>query len=298
MANTTLCGRRAARYSSAMTDTSNPRPAAPPIVWTIAGTDPSGGAGIPADLLTLHDLGCHGASVVTAILAQNTLGVVRIEPASALIVRAQLTALADDLPPAAVKIGMLSRAEIVRAVAETLAGVSAPAVCDPVLASTGGAALLDTTGRGALVSELLPRLAVLTPNAPEAEILTGQRIASPDDVRRAADRLLAMGPRAVVLKGGHFGGSDARDYFSDGRETFWMASPRQAIPRHGTGCVFSSALAAGLAQGVSLADAAMRAKAYVNQGFRLGAALGHGRPPLAHAGEPGDPRDWPLRIPA
>lgn len=281
-----------------MTAPSSPAPSAPPVVWAIAGTDPSGGAGLPADLKTFHALGCYGASVVTAVLAQNTLGVRRIEITTADIVRAQLAALAEDLPPAAIKIGMLGRAEIVRAVAEALDDARAPAVCDPVLASTGGVALLDDPGRAALIAELLPRLAVLTPNAPEAELLTGARIATPDDVPRAAERLLAQGPRAIVLKGGHLGGGDSRDYYSDGRESFWMASPRRPVLRHGTGCVFSSALAAGLARGRSPAEAALWAKAYVNQGLRLGPAIGHGRGPLAHPGEPTDPGDWPRRIPA
>lgn len=273
--------------------------APPRIVWTIAGSDPSGGAGIQADLKTLHALGVYAASALTAVVAQNTQGVRQIEPLSAAIVRAQLAALADDLPPAAIKIGMLHRAEIVSVVAEALADISAPAVCDPVLASTGGAPLLDEGGRAALLERLLPRLTVLTPNAVEAEILSGRRIISDDDVRRAAERLLARGPRAVVLKGGHLGGAESRDFYLDHRESFWLVSPRRETPHtHGTGCVFSSALAAGLALGRPPPEAAAWAKAYVNQGLRLGVRVGLGRGTLSHPGPPTDPQDWPLKEPA
>ncbi len=278
-----------------------PRPprraaSAPPIVWAIAGTDPSGGAGIAADLKTLQALGVYGAPVVTAVTAQNTRALREIERCSERIVRAQLRALAEDLPPAAVKIGMLGGAAIVRVVAEALAELTAPAVCDPVLAATVGGALLDAPGRAALVELLLPRLAALTPNAPEAAALTGLPVETPEEVRRAADRLLAMGPRAVVLKGGHLGGRESRDYFTDGRESFWMASPRLASRNtHGTGCVFSSALAAGLALGRTPAEAALWAKAYVHQGIRRGPALGGGRGPLAHPGPPRAARDFPRR---
>ena len=270
-------------------------PSHPPVVWAIAGTDPSGGAGLPADLKTLHALGCYAAPIVTAVVAQNTRGVRRVRRVSADLVRAQIEALTEDFIPAAVKVGMLGGAPAVRAVADALARLSAPIVCDPVLAASGGAELLDAEGIRTLISRLVPRVTVLTPNIPEAERLTGLRVRGPEDMPHVAERLRGLGAATVVLKGGHLAGPACGDFFTDGERAFWLWSLRCPLSVHGTGCVFASALAAGLARGQRPADAARWAKAYVNQGLRLALVFGGGRPILAQVPPSFDPADEPLR---
>ena len=266
-----------------------------PIVWTVAGTDPSGGAGIQADLKVFHALGAYGGSAITAVIAQNTLDVRAVEFPSEAMVEAQLEALREDLPPVAVKLGMLGRAATVRAVARVLREFPAAfVVCDPVLGSTGGVPLLDAEGLAALRDELLPRVDVLTPNRPEAARLTGRPVEDEEGMRRAADALRAMGARGVVVKGGHGTGAEARDLFVDAAHRQWLTSPRLAAgATHGTGCTFSSALAAFVALGRPVAEAVARAKAYVNQGLRLGGGIGRGNGPLAHEGWPRSAQDRP-----
>ncbi|MCX7819292.1 MAG: bifunctional hydroxymethylpyrimidine kinase/phosphomethylpyrimidine kinase [Kiritimatiellae bacterium] len=268
-----------------------------PIAWTIAGTDPSGGAGIQADLKVFHSLGVYGGSAITAIVVQNTLGVRSVEPLGAGVVRAQIECLGEDLPPRAVKVGMLATAENVRVVAELLGPLGVPIVVDPVLASSGGAVLLAGGGVEELVQRLLPCTTLLTPNLGEAARLLGREEISAADMPAAAEALLERGPAAVLLKGGHAEwASECRDFFATrAGERRWLVSPRRRVTHtHGTGCTLSSAIAAFLAHGQSLGPAVVLGKAYVNQGLRLGGGIGRGRGPLAHLGWPHDPADLPV----
>lgn len=265
-----------------------------PIAWTIAGTDPTAGAGIQADLKTFHGLGVHGCTVITAVIAQNTQGVQRIEHMPAEIVEAQLKSLADDTAPGAIKIGMLGRAETVSAVARALEGLNAKIVCDPVLASTSGTALLDPAALEAFRRDLLPRVNMLTPNLREAETLLGRSLGGANDLPGAAAELLDLGVRCVLLKGGHADGPLCADYWTNGKQTAWLTCPRIETPHtHGGGCTLSSAIAAAYALGFGGLDAIVIARAYVNQGLRHSGGVGRGRGPLAHLGWPSDPRDLP-----
>ncbi len=270
-----------------------------PICWTIAGTDPTAGAGIQADLKTMQGLGAYGCTVITAILAQNTQGVRRVECLEPGWVAAQIEALAADTPPQAVKIGMLGRRATVEIVARYLQQNPVFAVCDPVLHASSGADLLEPAAWPPMIRDLFPRLALATPNIPEAQQLTGLRIVDPAGMEAAATRLLELGAPSVLIKGGHAGADTAAlDFWTDGHDRFWLNSPRQAQPHtHGAGCTFSSAVAAAAALGLPLADALVVAKAYVNQGLRLGGGIGRGRGPLAHEGWPATPADLPWITP-
>jgi hydroxymethylpyrimidine/phosphomethylpyrimidine kinase len=233
-------------------------------VLTIAGSDSSGGAGIQADLRTLAAFGVHGATAITAITAQNAQGVTAIEPLAADLVIAQIESAAS-LSPRATKIGRLATAAIAEAVAAAIEELDLPlVVLDPVLASTSGTRLLDADGVQTLILELLPRVLVVTPNLPEAEALSGVRIASPADARTAAGRLHAMGAGNVVITGGHAGGVEVLDLLFDGRQFHELRTPR--VPGgnvRGTGCAYSSALAALLALDAPLPEAAARAQRHV-----------------------------------
>jgi len=269
----------------------------PPVVWAIAGTDPGGGAGIQADLKTMNRLGLHGCSVITALVAQNTQQVLRIEYPTAEMLAAQFDALTSSLPPDAIKIGMLGNATTVREVARRLAPLAAPVVCDPVMISTSGTSMLDGDAREVFVKELLPRVHILTPNLPEAEQLSGNSISSPGDIKLAADAIMALGVKAVLIKGGHDSGKTSQDYWQDADGSAWLSSPRSARGnRHGTGCTLSSAIASCLALGHTPLDAAVIAKSYVNQGMRLGATLVQPRAPLVFGDWPSDPADFPQVI--
>jgi len=236
-------------------------------VLTIAGSDSSGGAGIQADLRTFAALGVHGATAITAITAQNSQGVSAIAPLSADLVTAQIEAVAADGPLHATKIGMLANAAIVEAVAAAIDDLELPlAVLDPVLASTSGTRLLDTDGVQMLRLELLPRVLVVTPNVVEAEALSGRTIASLADAYDAAKRLHDMGAAHVIVKGGHLPGDDRTsvDVLFDGVAIHEARVPRIAGPvRRGTGCSFAAAVAAELALGRPLVEAAVRAQQHV-----------------------------------
>jgi hydroxymethylpyrimidine/phosphomethylpyrimidine kinase len=254
------------------------------IALTIAGSDPSGGAGVQADLKTFAAFGLFGASAITAITAQNTRGVTATAPLAAGLVTAQIAAVADDLPIHATKIGMLATAAIVQAVAGAIDdfGLSM-VVLDPVLAASGGERLLDAAGVQALCSDLLPRVRVITPNIPEAEALSGCRIATRDDRRRAAERLAGMGAAAVIITGGHESNSEVMDLLFDGATFFELRTPRVEGRRaHGTGCTFASALAAGLALGHGLPEAAARAQQYVAGAIAHAMPIGRGASVLDH----------------
>ncbi len=267
-----------------------------PIAWTIAGTDPSGGAGIQADLKAFHSLGVYGGSAITAVIAQNTLGVRRVEPVAPDLLAAQLEALVEDLPPRAIKIGMLGTASNVAVVARVVDAAGVPVICDPVLAASAGGALLDETGVEALLAKLLPRVTLVTPNLPEASRLCDFEVNDAATMRRAAERLLETGVGGVLIKGGHASdGIFCRDLLAlrDGRRQ-WLAGPRLQVNHgHGAGCTLSAAIAAFLAHGQPLPSAVVLAKAYVTQGLRHGGGIGRGRGPLAHLGWPGDPADLP-----
>jgi hydroxymethylpyrimidine/phosphomethylpyrimidine kinase len=241
----------------------------PPLVLTIAGSDPSGGAGIQADLATFAAHRVHGFSVLTAIIAQNSASVERVAPVAPVMVRAQIESAVAEAMPRAVKTGALGSAAIVRAVARAVDELRMPPpVVDPVMVSSTGAALLDLGGARALRRFLIPLARVVTPNLPEAEALTGIRCVSGAAIRAAARELVAMGARAVVIKGGHRAGA-AADLFHDGRRFVELRAARIPGGVHGSGCVFSAAIAASLARGMDLLEAVRAAKRYVTAAIRL-----------------------------
>ena len=253
-------------------------------VLTIAGSDSGGGAGIQADLKTFAALGVYGVSAVTAITAQNTMGVTGSWPLSADLVTAQIEAVAGDIEIHATKTGMLATAAIVEAVAAAIAALELPkVVVDPVMLSTSGVQLLDDDGVRALGAELLPRAMVVTPNIPEAEVLSGRAIRSIEDARAAAVRIHEMGAAAVIVTGGHALGDEIVDLLYDG--SVFMEFQVTRIPTrhtHGTGCTFASAIAAQLARGASLVDATAGAQSYVAGAIRHALAIGRGHGSLDH----------------
>ena len=257
--------------------------AAPPTVLTVAGSDSGGGAGIQADLKTMLALGVHGMSVLTAVTAQNSVGVQGAWPLPVEAVRAQYRSVVDDIGVRAVKTGMLASAELVEAVAELLAGTDAPVVVDPVGVSKHGDPLLAESALDSVRTRLLPVATVATPNLDEVAQLTGVRVESEEQLRPAAEAVLAFGPRWVLVKGGHLAG-DAVDLLTDGVEEHWLRAPRHDNRHtHGTGCTLASALAARLALGDSVPGAARAAKAYVTGAIAAGFPLGSGIGPVDHA---------------
>jgi len=252
-----------------------------PIALTIAGSDSGGGAGIQADLKTFAALGAHGTSAITAITAQNTVDVTDVFELPPRLVRAQIDAVVSDLGVDAAKTGMLSSAEIIEAVAAAVqAHAITKLVVDPVMVAKGGARLLRDDAVGALRSRLLPLAAVLTPNIPEAEVLLGHPVRSLDERREAARELLALGPRAVVVKGGHAEGA-AVDVYWDGSELVELIADRiETANTHGSGCVFSAAIAARLAAGRLAVDAVRDAKQFITNAIEFSLELGHGHGPV------------------
>lgn len=263
------------------------------MAMTIAGSDSSGGAGIQADLKTFSSLGLYGASVVTAITAQNTEGVHSQFAIPAEMVCNQIVAVMDDLTPSVVKIGMLANADIVHAVADALRGCNIPIVLDPVIVSTSGHRLLSAEALDVVKQRLLPMATVITPNIPEMEALTMMPIGSESEKLEAARYLISIGARAVLLKGGHESGAEKRDILylptENGILEEHMSMP--TIPTrntHGTGCTLSSAIAAYIALGCGLSEAAHRAKEYVTNALMAGAdiVLGRGHGPVNHLFNP------------
>lgn len=250
---------------------------------TIAGSDPSGGAGIQADLKTFAAHGVYGTTAITALTVQNTLGVTRVSAVDRVLVTAQIDAVVSDLGADATKIGMLANGALVDAVAEAIGRHRlAHVVIDPVFRATSGHALLDDAAIAPLIARLLPLADVVTPNTNEAGILTGEAVTSLDEMRRAAARLVALGARAAIVTGGHLDGP-AIDVCFDGRTYTELRAERLGGPHtHGTGCTFSAAIAARLAQGDDLVTAARAAKAYVTRAIAQAPGLGHGRGPLQH----------------
>ena len=253
-------------------------------VLVIAGSDSGGGAGIQGDIKTITLLGGYAATAVTAITVQNTLGVSRVHGLPADLIEAQGLAVLEDIGADAIKTGMLGDAATVEAVARLLdqAGDLA-AVIDPVMVAKGGASLLDPQALSAVRSLLLPKASLLTPNAPEAAVLTGQVVETLDDLRRAGETLLSMGPRAVLMKGGHLAGERLTDILMTPRgETLFEGERIHSRHTHGTGCALASASATGLAQGMALTEAVARAWAYVHQAILTAPGLGQGHGPLNH----------------
>ena len=257
-------------------------------VLIIAGSDSGGGAGIQADIKTVTALGGYAAAAITAVTVQNTLGVTAVHPIPAEIVQAQARAVLDDIGADAIKTGMLGDAETVEAVAQVLSGSLVSAVIDPVMLSKSGAALLQSGALSAFRALMIPQAALLTPNAPEAEALTGLEVASLDGQRRAADRLLGQGVQAVLVKGGHVAGAAIVDLLVTRQGEHRFEHPRlETRHTHGTGCTLASACATGLAQGLPLVEAVERAVAYTARAIANAPGFGAGAGPLGHG--------WPLR---
>ncbi|MBI1357213.1 MAG: bifunctional hydroxymethylpyrimidine kinase/phosphomethylpyrimidine kinase [Acidobacteria bacterium] len=252
-----------------------------PVALTIAGSDPSGGAGLQADLKTFHQFGCYGMAVVSLLTVQNTVSVDAVELVSPELVRRQLEAVTTDILPGAAKTGALGSAAIIGVVADWARQSGVPLVVDPVMISKHGASLLAEEARQALLDQLLPRCTLLTPNAPEAARLTGLAVEDRDGMRAAAVRLRTLGAPAVLLKGGHLPGPEAVDLLLDEGGEVWLSAPRvDSKHTHGTGCVTAAAIAAGLAQGLSLEVSVRRAKAFVAAAIREAPGLGAGHGPL------------------
>jgi len=253
-----------------------------PVALTIAGSDPSGGAGLQADLKTFHQFGVYGEAVVTLLTVQNTQRVSRVQCMAPDLIAQQIQAVLEDIRPGAAKTGALGNAEIVEVVAQLAAGFDFPLVVDPVMVSKHGAALLPERAGRILAERLLPWAFLLTPNLAEAKALTGLEIHSVDDMRRAAERICEMGARAVLVKGGHLAGSATDVLFAAG-EWHEFAAPRIDTPHtHGTGCTYSAAITAELAKRTPLVEAVRRAKRFITEAIRTNPGLGSGSGPVNH----------------
>ena len=257
-------------------------------VLIIAGSDSGGGAGIQADIKTVTALGGYAATAITAVTVQNTLGVIDVHPIPLEVVEAQARAVLSDIGAEVIKTGMLGDAAVVEMVARLLDEARVPAVIDPVMVAKGGASLLAQEAVAAVREWLVPRAALLTPNAPEAQALTGLSVETTDDLRRAGEALLAAGARAVLMKGGHIAGERVTDILMTAEgETAFEGERIDTRHTHGTGCTLASACATGLAQGLPLAAAVARAWDYVHDAMLRAPGLGAGHGPLDHG--------WPLR---
>lgn len=256
-----------------------------PVTLTIAGSDSGGGAGIQADLKTFQELETFGMSVITALTAQNSLGVHGVFPTPREFVLQQLDAVLTDFPVAAVKTGMLFSSDIIKAVADRLSDTKIPLIIDPVMIAKGGSTLLLDEAIDALIHDLIPIATIITPNIPEASVLSGIDIHTEEDIDQVASILLTMGPKVVVMKGGHLQNElEATDriYLVTG-ETFTMSSKR--IPTkntHGTGCTFSAALTACIAKGMPVQQALVEAKKFIQLAIAHDLGLGHGHGPTNH----------------
>ncbi|OXE35012.1 MAG: bifunctional hydroxymethylpyrimidine kinase/phosphomethylpyrimidine kinase [Phenylobacterium zucineum] len=258
-------------------------------VLIIAGSDSGGGAGLQGDLKTVTVLGGYGATAVSAITVQNTLGVSAVYPLPLDLIEAQARAVLDDIGADAIKIGMLGDADVVERVAQILDSVrDIPAVIDPVMIAKGGHPLLADRAIGALRRLMIPRSTLLTPNAPEAAALTGLAVETVDDRRRAGEALLNLGAKAVLMKGGHGAGDVLVDLLMTPQgESRFETERLKTRHTHGTGCALASACATGLAQGLTLTSAVSRAWSFVQEALAHAPGLGAGHGPLDHA--------WPLR---
>ncbi|PLR20314.1 bifunctional hydroxymethylpyrimidine kinase/phosphomethylpyrimidine kinase [Caulobacter zeae] len=264
-------------------------------VLVLAGSDSGGGAGIQADIKTITALGGYAATAITAVTVQNTLGVTGVHPIPLEVIEAQARAVLDDIGADAFKTGMLGDVGVVEIVARVLASApQIPAVVDPVMIAKGGASLLAEQAIDAVKSLMIPRAALLTPNAPEASALTGLPVETIDDQRRAGEALLALGAKAVLMKGGHVANKSEKGIervvdllITPQGETSFEGERIDTRHTHGTGCTLASAIAAGLSQGLPLTDAVARAWNYVHEAMLRAPGLGKGHGPLDHA--------WPVR---
>jgi hydroxymethylpyrimidine/phosphomethylpyrimidine kinase len=257
-------------------------------VLIVAGSDSGGGAGIQADIKAVTMMGAYAATAITAVTIQNTLGVHGVHPLPLEVIQAQARAVIEDIGVDALKTGMLGSVEVVETVAALLDEAGAPAVVDPVMIAKGGSALLPGEAVSAVRSLMIPRAALLTPNAPEAEALTGLEVVDLDGQRRAGEALLALGAQAVLMKGGHVPGERVRDLLMTGDgETVLETERIETRHTHGTGCTLASACAAGIASGLQVEIAAAEAWAYVAEAIRQAPGLGKGHGPLGHG--------WPLK---
>ncbi len=254
------------------------------VALTVAGSDSGGGAGIQADLKTFHAFGVYGTSAITAITAQNTLGVRAIQKIDPEVVADQIHAVAEDLKPAAVKTGMLADARIIEAVAAALEATGLRRlVLDPVMVAKSGDPLLQEDAIGALAARLLPLAEVVTPNLPEAAILAGRPVETVDDMRTAAEILAAKGAKSILLKGGHLAGDLLVDLYFDGRDWYeWRGKRLDTRHTHGTGCTLSAAICAGLALGRPPAGAVQAAREFTQRAIAAAPGLGAGHGPLNH----------------
>jgi len=268
-----------------MGDFSNPTPMRGRVL-ICAGSDSGGGAGIQADIKAVTALGGFASTALTALTAQNTGGVHGIHEVPLDFVDQQIRVVLDDIGADCIKTGMMHSEGVIRTVIKALdaSGPEIPLVVDPVMVAKGGHKLLDPDALGALRDEVVPRARVVTPNIPEAELLSGVEIKGLDDMRRAAEKLLSLGPWAVLLKGGHMEGDVLTDLLvtAEGAESF--SGPRLDTPHtHGTGCTMASAIAAGIAQGLDMSAAVKRARDYVHAAIVTAPGLGRGHGPLNHA---------------
>lgn len=254
----------------------------PSVALTIAGSDPSGGAGIQADLKTFQRFGVYGAAVVTLITVQNTQAVLRVETLAPDLVAEQIRAVLCDIAPAAAKTGALGTAGVIEAVAEMAASFTFPLVVDPVMISKHGVRLISVDAEQILKKRLLPHALLLTPNIPEAEALTGMTIRCEEDMSRAAGCLLDLGSKAVLIKGGHLDGDPVDVLCWNGPPRSFSGMRVRSPHTHGTGCTLSAAITAGLAHGKNLPDAISEAKQFVQRAIEQAPGLGHGAGPLNH----------------
>jgi hydroxymethylpyrimidine/phosphomethylpyrimidine kinase len=255
------------------------------VAMTIAGSDSGGGAGIQADLKTFQELGVFGTSAITAITVQNTHGVTAIQAMEPSIISAQIKAVTEDFTVKAIKTGMLFSAEVIHAVADSIRDSGIPLVVDPVMIAKGGAALLHDEAVEAMKSILLPLATVITPNIPEAEVLTGLTIKTDKDIDKAAEHILALGAKAVVIKGGHRqDAAFAEDVFVSkvGTKFSVRSSWVNTKDTHGTGCTYAAALTAFLANGEKLEDAVVSAKHFIHAAIEDGLTIGGGHGPTNH----------------
>ena len=253
-----------------------------PVALTIAGSDPSGGAGIQADLKTFHQFGVYGEAAITLLTVQNTVGVTAIEILAPDFVSAQIRAVVEDIPPHALKTGALGCRAMVEAVVYELAAIRCPIVVDPVMISKHGVPLMSDDARQAVLAMLMPLATLITPNLHEAEAMTGLPVTNLEQMHEAARLLAGLGAQAVLIKGGHLAGA-AIDLLYDGAQFHTYPAPRiETAHTHGTGCTYSAAIAALLARGLSLTEALPRAKQYITEAIRTNPGLGRGHGPVNH----------------
>ncbi len=253
-----------------------------PVALSIAGSDPSGGAGIQADLKTFHQFGVYGEAAITLLTVQNTSGVSAVEVMAADFVSAQIGAVLEDIPPHAIKTGALGSRAVVEAVAYSLGSAGCPLVVDPVMISKHGAPLMSGEAQQALVRMLLPLCTIITPNLPEAEAITNRAVTTLEEMRDAARAMVDLGARGVLMKGGHLEGAATDLLWIDGE---WLELPATRVETkhtHGTGCTYSAAIAAGLAKGQTMTAAVRAAKDFIDAAIRTNPGLGGGSGPVNH----------------